>query len=109
MEQSDERVVLRAPVRKDFLQEYGVVQGGILSALADTAAVYLLITFLDEGKRMSGVEFKINFLNPGSADGGDLVATSRVVKKGRTIAVCESEVEQDGRPLAHGIFTYLIY
>ena len=109
VEQTDERVVVRAPIKHEFLQENGVVQGGIVSALADTVAVYLVIPHIGPDKRVSGVEFKMNFLNPGSPENGDLIASSRLIKRGRTIAVCEAEVAQGEETLAHGLFTYLIY
>jgi len=38
-----ERVEVQMQARPEMAQEYGIVQGGFISALADTAAVYLLI------------------------------------------------------------------
>jgi uncharacterized protein (TIGR00369 family) len=103
-----DRVEVRMNARPEMAQEYGVVQGGILSGLADTAAVYLLIPDAMERGRVHGVELKMNFLRPALADGSDLVAVAAPVKLGRTIAVCSVDITQGDRHVAQGTFTYLI-
>jgi uncharacterized protein (TIGR00369 family) len=91
------------PIADWFSQENGVVHGGIISALADTAAVYAV-----RGDRnMTGIEFKINFLRPASMTGGALIAIASIVRRGRTIAVADVDVQQDGQSVAQGLFTYL--
>ena len=105
---SPERVEVRMAAKPEMAQEYGVVQGGMLSGLADTAAVYLLIPDAMERGRVHGVEFKMNFLRPAHADGSELVAVATPVKIGRTIAVCSVDITQADRLVAHGTFTYLI-
>ncbi len=91
------------PIAEWFSQENGVVHGGILSALADTAAVYAVRGDI----AMTGIEFKINFLRPASMSGGALIAIASIVRRGRTIAVADVDVQQDGQAVAHGLFTYL--
>lgn len=100
-------MVVELPVRRELLQEAGVVQGGILTALADTAAVWLLWPDLGPGCSMTGIDCSMQFLGAGRADGGALVATATPLRIGRTIAVCESRIEQDGRLVAKGTFTFL--
>ncbi len=102
------RVEVRAALDGAQAQEYGVVQGGIVSAIADTAAVYLLIPEAMDRGRVAGVEFKMNFLRPAHAAGGDLVAIATPVKIGRRLAVCSVEVWQGERHVAAGLFTYLV-
>jgi uncharacterized protein (TIGR00369 family) len=103
-----DRVEVRMPARPEMAQEYGVVQGGILSGLADTAAVYLVIPDAMERGHVHGIEFKMNFLRPARADGSELVAVATPVKIGRTIAVCSVDITQADRLVAHGTFTYLV-
>jgi len=91
----------------DYLQEEGLVQGGVVAALADNAAVYAFLPDLDANAATTGVEFKINFLSPARAGEGPLVARSRVVRRGRRLGVCDVEVVQGDRPVARGLFTYL--
>ncbi|MDH4036529.1 MAG: PaaI family thioesterase [Candidatus Krumholzibacteria bacterium] len=103
-----ERVEVRAAVSAAQAQEYGIVQGGIVSAIADTAAVYLLIPEAMDRGTVSGVEFKMNFLRPVRADGGELAAVAKPLKIGRRLAVCAVDVTQDERHVASGVFTYLV-
>jgi len=103
-----DRVEVRMLARAAMAQEYGVVQGGMLSALADTAAVYLLIPDAMERGHVHGIEFKMNFLRPARADESELVAVATPVKVGRKIAVCSVDISQGDRLVAQGTFTYLI-
>lgn len=105
---SAEQVVVELPVRREFLQEEGVVQGGILTALADTTAVWLLWPDLPPDRAMTGIECSMKFLAPARGDGGPIVATATTLRRGTTIAVCETLVQQDGRDVAKGSFTFLL-
>ncbi|HZN41664.1 MAG TPA: PaaI family thioesterase [Planctomycetota bacterium] len=104
---SPDRVELELPVRAEFLQEEGVVQGGVLTALADTAAVWLLWPDLGPHRAMTGVECKMNFLGAATAPGASLVAVATKLRHGGTIAVCESVIHQGDRLVAKGTFTFL--
>jgi uncharacterized protein (TIGR00369 family) len=103
-----DRVEVRMAARAEMAQEYGIVQGGFLSALADTAAVYLLLPEAMDRGQVNGVEFKMNFLRPARADGSELAAIATPVKMGRRIAVCAVDVMQGERLVAQGTFTYLV-
>jgi len=94
--------------KPDHAQEYGVVHGGLLSALADTAAVYAVHPALPASTRMTSIEFKINFLAAALPANGELLARSKLVKKGRTVAVVAVDVEQSGTAIATGLFTYIL-
>ena len=94
--------------RAEHAQEYGVVHGGILSALADTAAVYTILPGLKPGERMTSIEFKLNFLAGATTGGGEVVATARLVRKGRTVAVVSADVHQGQVHVATGLFTYIM-
>ncbi len=108
VERSRERVVVQLPVRPELLQEEGVVQGGVLTALADTTAVWLLWPDLGPGRAMTGIDCTMQFLGAARADGGALRAVAAPLRVGSTIAVCESVVTQDGRLVAKGTFTFLL-
>ena len=104
---SDGGSEIALPVASWFEQEYGIVHGGVISSLADTAAVYSLRGTLGENERMTSVEFKINFLMPATMTGGSLVARANAVRRGRTIGVCDVDVRQGNELIAKGLFTYL--
>lgn len=105
---SEGEAELGMPLQPWFRQEGGVIQGGIVTALSDTAAVQAVYPFLDAGETMTTIELKINFLRPGRMDGGPLIARSKTIKRGGTITLCEVEVFQDGLLLAKGLFTHLM-
>jgi len=89
-------------------QEYGVVHGGIISTLADTAAVYTILPGLEAGERMTSIEFKVNFLAGAVVERGEVTARARLVRKGRTVAVVLVDVQQGEVQVATGLFTYII-
>lgn len=100
---------LSMPLQPSYLQEGGVVHGGIISALADTCAVYALLPSLPENQSMTSIEFKINFLAPARLEDGDLRAAAQVVKQGKTVGLCDVEVFQKERRVAKGLFTYFFF
>ncbi|MEN8376899.1 MAG: PaaI family thioesterase [Gemmatimonadota bacterium] len=108
-ERDDERATVSAPTADRFLQVEDVVHGGVLSTLADTAAVYLILPTLTDGHAMTSIEFKLNFLRPARAGLGDVEAVATMVKRGRTVAVSSVDVSQGGELCATGLFTYLIW
>lgn len=106
---SEQVVEISMPLKPDYIQEGGVVHGGLISTLADTTAVYLIFPYIPSKSTMASIEFKINFLRPAVLENGDLLARAKIVKKGRKIAVCDVEVLQENNAVARGIFTYLIF
>jgi len=122
-EQSDGSATVAMAARPEFAQEYGVVHGGLLAALADSAAVYALLPKLADGESMTSVEFKVNFLAAADPAGGEIVAKATVVRAGRTIRVASVDVHQApraqpsapaasahpaGRHVLTGLFTYVV-
>ncbi len=71
--------------------------------------MYAVHPYLPDGLTMTSIEFKLNFLRPATVGGGPLVATARVVRRGRRVAVCDVDVWQDGEAVATGLFTYLLF
>jgi uncharacterized protein (TIGR00369 family) len=119
-EQSDGGATVAMAPRPELAQEYGVVHGGFLAALADTAAVYALLPKLAASERMTSIEFKVNFLAPADPAGGELVAKAAIVKAGRTVRVAAVDVHQQpsatdaaaakaaARHVLTGLFTYAV-
>jgi len=108
LHRSAERVEIEQPVRPEMLQETGVVQGGLLTALADTAAVYLLWPDLSATQTMTGTTVSMNFLAGAVLSEAPLRATAVPVRIGRTLAVCDSYIHQGERMVAKGTFTFLL-
>jgi uncharacterized protein (TIGR00369 family) len=93
------------PFRDDFEQLFGVVHGGFITLIADTAGYFAAATLAGEIP-LATAEIKINFVAPVYRD--DLYAIGRVVKRGRQLIVCEMKVHvsRDDKLVAIGIATY---
>jgi uncharacterized protein (TIGR00369 family) len=90
-------VRIELPWSEAVTQQHGFVHAGILSTIADNACGYAAYTLMPADSEVLGVENKINFLAP--ARGERFVSVGRVVKAGRTLAVCSGEVwaHEDGK------------
>lgn len=85
----------------------GPVQGGVITALADTTTAFAFVTTLEDGASTTNIELKINFLRPVFDD--ELEATARVVQRGRTIGLVECDVRSsEGKLVARMSTTYMV-
>jgi len=101
------RAVLAMRVRELHRQIHGVVHGGIIATLADTAAALGVYMALPRGTPMATVELKINYLEP--LVHGVVIAEGRMLRKGRNFAVAECDVrDHDGRLAAKALMTFAI-
>ena len=73
--------------------EGGVVQGGIITQIADAAMGMALMTEQADGMANTTIELKINFLRPFVE--GRLRAIGRVVETRRTLLFAEADVLDD--------------
>ena len=97
----------RMPIRPEYLQGAGNMQGGMIVAMADEAAAHAIMTLLKPREGLTTIELKSNFLAPVRA--GDLVAEARVFKKGRTLMIADCTVTDDReRPVLRLSATFLI-
>jgi uncharacterized protein (TIGR00369 family) len=83
-------VDLAMPHRPQLTQQHGYFHAGTTATIADTAAGYAALSLFPPGTGVLTVEFKVNLLRP--AEGERLIARGRVIKPGRTLTICRSEV-----------------
>ncbi len=96
---------VRLPFRRDFEEGHGVIHGGLIGLLADTAGNFA-VGSVSPGSTVKTVEFKLSLL---AGVQGDLLAIGEVVRKGRTLATCRLEVvEGNDRVVAIGLATYAL-
>ncbi len=93
------------PVKPQFHNSQGFLQGGVIAALADEAVAYALFSLAAPGELLNTVEMKINFLAP--VHQGEVEAVARIAKRGRTISLGEVEVHQGEKLVAKGLCTYI--
>lgn len=78
------------PFRDDLTQQKGLVHGGIVGMIADSACGYAAYSLMPATSSLVTVEYKINIL--AAAKRGTLKACGHVLKPGRTLAVTRADV-----------------
>ena len=88
---------IHLPYKKELPQQHGFFHAGVIGTLADNASGYAAYTLMPADSSILTVEYKLNLLAPGSGD--LLISRGQVVKQGRTLTVCRSDlvVMQDGQ------------
>lgn len=84
------RAILSMQVKELHKQIHDVVHGGVLAALADTAAAIAAYTVVPRGAEVATIELKINYLS--AVPGGKIRAVGKVLRAGRNFVVTECEV-----------------
>jgi len=77
-------------VTESHLNPHRVVHGAVLYALADTGMGAALYPTLAAGEICATIEIKINYFKPVAA--GEVVCTTQLVNRGRTVANLESKL-----------------
>jgi uncharacterized protein (TIGR00369 family) len=89
------------------LQPFGVVHGGNIATLIDSAAFWACFVAMgsdDDG--LASVDLKLNYLAPARREA--LRCAARMIKEGKTLYYAEAEVQAgDGRLIAHGTSTLM--
>jgi uncharacterized protein (TIGR00369 family) len=81
------------PVRPEYLQGAGAVQGGLIVALADEAIAHAMMSQLAPDEGLTTIELKSNFL--AGVSSGELIATATVFKKGQSLIIGDCLVTDD--------------
>ena len=98
-----ERVVIEMPVEDLHLNGIGVVHGGVIGALIDTAGARTGIFCTVAGNKRSAMTVSLNVNLVGNISEGVLVTEARLRKAGKTIYVSSCDVHDgDGNLLATG-------
>jgi uncharacterized protein (TIGR00369 family) len=103
------RTVWRMVADERFSNPVGIVQGGFIAALADSAMGASSVTYAKERKVFSAnAEIKVSFLRPAQV-GSTLTCTAYVVSGGNRAAFLEAEVvDNEGRLVAKASSTYML-
>lgn len=91
------KVEIRLPYREEFLRTDGSdwLHGGVVSALADIAGDYAVITETAPG--VPTIDMRVDYLRP--ARRGDLTALAKTVRVGRTVSVADVEIRDSSGTL----------
>lgn len=86
----DGRAVFEVGLGPDHLNPYGVVHGGVVYSLVDTAMGGALVSRLEPGERCLTLEIKVNYVT--AATGGVLRCQATLLERTRRIGVLEAQV-----------------
>lgn len=100
-----DRVVMRMPFADDLCREGGIICGQAFMSLADTAAVFGLFAAAGGFRPCTTVEMGTQMMRPIS--NADVLATTEVLRLGRTMAFVRVTMTADGdpRPAVHATTT----
>ena len=87
---AEERATIELDAGPQHANPLGTLHGGILCDIADAAMGLAWATMLAEGETFTTIELKINFLKP--VWSGRLRAEGKVIKRGRTVGLVDSDV-----------------
>ncbi|MES2702867.1 MAG: PaaI family thioesterase [Bacteroidota bacterium] len=81
---------IHIPYNNRLTQQDRFFHAGVIGTIADNAAGYAAYSLMDARSSVLTVEFKLNLLAP--ANGELLIGRANVLKYGRTLTVCRSDV-----------------
>ena len=98
----DGLAVFRFAPDETTLNPLGVVHGGMICTLLDSAAGCAVHTQLPPGVGMSSIEIKVSFLSSVTAGSGPLEVEGRALRVGRQVAFAEAHARRgDGKLVGH--------
>lgn len=93
-------------IRDDLKQNNGVVHGGAIASLVDTATAFAIISLLPPEEKATTADLTISYLRP--LRNGRAHSTARVIRAGRRLIVVSAELVDDaGKLIATALTTYI--
>jgi uncharacterized protein (TIGR00369 family) len=93
-------------VRRELTQNHGVVHGGAIASLIDTATAFAIISLLAPRERVTTVDLTISYLRP--VIEGRIRATAKVLRAGRRLFVVSADVfDKQGTLISTALSTYI--
>ncbi|HUF55969.1 MAG TPA: PaaI family thioesterase [Thermohalobaculum sp.] len=97
---------LRLKVAERHLRPGGTISGPAMFLLADCAFYVAVLAMVGREPLTVTTNLNINFLRKPEAR--DVTGVARILKLGRTLAVGDVDLVQDGRTVAHATCTYAL-
>src|SRR5215211_7270581 len=97
----DGRATVEFDATEEHLNAAGTLHGGVLATLVDTAMGQAGRSATDDGDVPATSQLTVTYLRPGKP--GPLSVTASVRTRGEHLTVCEADVEQGGKAIAHAV------
>ena len=105
-EVGDGEARIHLDVREELKQYQGVVHGGAIASLIDTASAFAVLTQIGLDDRVTTTDLTIHYLRPVTT--GIMTATARVLRGGRRLFVLSIEVtDSSNMVVATAVTTYI--
>lgn len=99
-------VSVHLDVRSELKQNQGVVHGGAVASLIDTASAFAVLTQIETHERVTTADLTIHYLRPITS--GRMSARAQMVRAGRRLLVLSVDVTNDrGLLVATAVTTYV--
>jgi uncharacterized protein (TIGR00369 family) len=93
-------------IREELTQNHGVVHGGAIASLIDTATAFAIISLLAPRERVTTVDLTISYVRP--LTDGRITAVAKVLRAGRRLFVVSAEVfDKEGKLATTALSTYI--
>ena len=103
------RAVFELEAAEFLYNPLGMVHGGILATLLDSAMGCALHATLPAGTSYTTLEFQLHFVRPVTTRAGTIRAIGTLVHAGATLATAEGRIEgRDGTLFAHGTCSMML-
>ena len=100
------RAKLSLDVSEKHRQLQGIMHGGAIATLIDTAVAFAIVGASEPGAKFTTIEMKLNYLSP--IIEGRVIADARLIRDGKRIVVAECDVfDAAGKMAAKGLLTYM--
>lgn len=100
------RAKLSLDVVEKHRQLQGIMHGGAIATLIDTAVAFAIVGASEPGAKFTTIELKVNYLSP--IVEGRVIADARLIRDGKRIVVAECDVfDAAGKMAAKGLLTYM--
>ena len=101
------RATLELELGRKHFQAFGLVHGGVIATLIDTATFWAVFMEVPERNGLVNIDLKLNYLR--AATGEILRAEGYSIRIGKSICYSEAHVfDEDNSRLAHGTSTLMI-
>ncbi len=98
-------VTLRLKVRPELIQNQGLMHGGAMASLIDTATAFAIVSQLTKPERFTTVDLNVHYLRPVTE--GFATCRALVLRAGRRLLTLSAEVHDDtGNLAAVALSTY---
>lgn len=94
-------------LREELTRNEGIMHGGAIASLLDTASAFAVMSLLELGQRTVTVDLTIHFMRPVTS--GRIEARAKVLRAGRRLATLSVELtDPSDKLIAIGTTTYAI-